>query len=110
MSETGGVKPESQTVRGCSALRELCQKEIFKKMDSQHETQMKAITGVGKKIAFMEGVASTSRPRTNGIKKDENGKRDWAGIIIQFIIAWGPWILMVFGLGLIAWLKSKGIL
>jgi len=115
-----GVKPESQSVRGCSELREKCQKEIFdkiddqrekmeSKMDTQHQTVMGAIGNIDKKFAFMEGAASV-KPRTNGIKKNENGKRDWGDVAIRFIISWGPWILMLFGLGLISWLKSNGVL
>jgi len=115
-----GVKPESQSVRGCSELREKCQKEVFnkiddqrekleKKMDTQHNTVMGAIGDIDKKFAYMDGQAS-AKPRTNGIKKNKNGKRDWGDVAIRFLIAWGPFFLLIMAYGLIQWLKSKGIM
>ena len=114
MSEGSGihpaVKPESQTVAKCSELREKQQKNLYEKMDNQHNTTMVAIGGLDKKMSFMEGAASAKPATNNEIKKNGNGKRDWGDVFIRFLIAWGPFIAFLIIWGLISWLKSKNVM
>ena len=98
-------KPESQTVRGCAKLREDCQTKIFEKMDNNHTVQMTAIGKIDTKMAFMDGAASATRPVTNDIKRNGNGKRDWGDFGLKLLVAWVPFIAFII---LLAYTISSG--
>ena len=103
------VKPESQSIRDCSSLRENCQNKILGKMDKQHEIQMLAIEKINISIAYMKGQSDPKvLNATNSVKK--NGKRDWIDIVIRMMIAWAPGLVILMILGIVALLKSKNYL
>ena len=109
MSEAGisKPKPQSQTVSKCAELMNDSQRNMFDKMDIQHNAQMGAIGEIKTEVTFMKGKMEGMPVINSQIR---NGKKDWRDIIIRFIIAWAPALVFLAIIGLVVVLKSKGLL
>jgi len=98
---------QPQTLPRCAALRESCQREIFNKMDTQHNEVMGAIVDLEKKVAYDAGRGDALKPNS---KPHTRTHKDGHSLLFQIIVAWSLPIAFLLILGIIAYLRMQGYL
>ena len=113
MSEPTKCKPESQNIKECSELRQECRNSIFEKIEDHQKILLNELGEIKKDLAYKEGYEEATAQNiviNSNNEKNTAEKINWKATVLKMLIIWGGPILFLMILGLIALLKSKGLL